>query len=359
MRFGIGQIEQDDPPAAMTDRTDDILLEVQDLRTYFRVDGHEIRAVDGASFRVPRGRIVAIVGESGCGKSVTAYSVMRLIQKPGAIVGGRIVLHPKGRPPLDVTALDEKDPRLYELRGGLVSMIFQEPMTALSPVHTVGNQICEAIRLHQAVTSAEAEARAAAMLAKVGIPAAAERLRQYPHEMSGGMRQRVVIAMALVCNPELLIADEPTTAVDVTIQAQILELIRGLQRDLHTSVLLITHDLGVVAQTAEEVAVMYLGRIIEQADIRPLMRDPRHPYTRGLLHSLPSLSRRGRRLPSIAGSVPSLKEVPPGCPFHPRCPYVQKGLCDVGDPPPMQAMSDGRLVACARAEDVLAQEGKP
>jgi oligopeptide transport system ATP-binding protein len=256
-----------------------------------------------------------------------------------------------------VTALPEKSETLFHLRGGLVSMIFQEPMTALSPVHTIGNQICEAILLHQPASRAEAEAIAERMLAKVGIPGAAERLRQYPHEISGGMRQRVVIAMALVCNPQLLIADEPTTAVDVTIQAQILELIKSLQKDLHTSVLLITHDLGVVAQTAEEVAVMYLGRIIETAGIRPLMKDPRHPYTRGLLHSLPSLSGHGERLPSIEGSVPSLAELPPGCPFHPRCPYMRKGLCDVGAPPAIHAMPDGRAVACLRAEEVHAQEG--
>jgi len=337
------------------DNGNDILLEVKDLKTYFTVDDREIRAVDGASFAVRRGRIVAIVGESGCGKSVTAYSVLRLIQKPGRIVGGQILLHPQGRETIDVTALPETSETLFDLRGGLVSMIFQEPMTALSPVHTIGNQVCEAVLLHQDVSGAEAEALAAQMLAKVGIPAAAERLRQYPHEMSGGMRQRVVIAMALVCNPQLLIADEPTTALDVTIQAQILELIRGLQRDLGTSVLLITHDLGVVAQTAQEVAVMYLGRIVETADIRPLMKDPRHPYTRGLLHSLPSLSRHGQRLPSIEGSVPSLTEVPPGCPFHPRCPYSKPGLCDVGSPPDLKPMSDGRFVACARAEDIHAR----
>jgi len=335
----------------------DVLLEVKDLRTYFYVDEREIRAVDGASFAVKRGRILAIVGESGCGKSVTAYSILRLIQKPGRIVGGRILLHPQGEKTIDITALPEKSETLFHLRGGLVSMIFQEPMTALSPVHTIGNQICEAILLHRRVSRAEAAAIAQRMLAKVGIPGAPERLRQYPHELSGGMRQRVVIAMALVCNPQLLIADEPTTAVDVTIQAQILELIRELQKDLHTSVLLITHDLGVVAQTAEEVAVMYLGRIVETAGIRPLMKDPRHPYTRGLLSSLPSLSGHGERLPSIEGSVPSLTELPAGCPFHPRCPYSRKGLCDVGSPPAIGPMRDGRAVACLRAEEVLAQEG--
>jgi oligopeptide/dipeptide ABC transporter ATP-binding protein len=331
----------------------DILLEVTDLKTYFYVDGKEIRAVDGASFTMPRGRILAIVGESGCGKSVTAYSVLRLIQKPGRIVGGKIVLRPRDEKPIDITALSDKDDTLFHVRGGVVSMVFQEPMTALSPVHTVGNQICEAILLHQRASGRQAEEIAAAMLAKVGIPGAESRLKQYPHEMSGGMRQRVVIAMALVCNPELLIADEPTTALDVTIQAQILSLIKDLQRDLGTSVLLITHDLGVVAQTAEEVAVMYLGRIIEQSGVRSVLKDPRHPYTRGLVQSLPSLSRRGNRLPSIAGTVPSMAELPPGCPFHPRCPYFKPGLCDMGGPPPMTAMSDGRRVACLRAGEIL------
>jgi len=336
----------------MTDETQDNLLEVTDLKTYFYVDGKEIRAVDGASFIMPRGRILAIVGESGCGKSVTAYSILRLIQKPGKIVGGQIVLKPRKGKPIDITALSEKDDTLFHVRGGVASMIFQEPMTALSPVHTIGNQICEAILLHQDVSQKQAAEIAAGMLAKVGIPNAKSRLKQYPHEMSGGMRQRVVIAMALVCNPELLIADEPTTALDVTIQAQILSLIKDLQKDLGTSVLLITHDLGVVAQTAEEVAVMYLGRIIEQSDVRAVLKDPRHPYTRGLLHSLPSLSGQGERLPSIAGTVPSLTELPSGCPFHPRCPYAREGLCDVGTPPPMKPMSDGRTVACLRAEDI-------
>jgi len=336
----------------MAENNGDILLEVTDLKTYFTVDDQEIRAVDGASFALRRGRILAIVGESGCGKSVTAYSVLRLIQKPGRIVDGRIMLFPAGEEAIDITALSEKSETLFHVRGGLVSMIFQEPMTALSPVHTIGNQICEAIRLHQDVAPREAERRAAAMLSKVGIPGAEQRLRQYPHEMSGGMRQRVVIAMALVCNPQLLIADEPTTALDVTIQAQILSLIKGLQRDLGTSVLLITHDLGVVAQTAEDVAVMYLGRIIEAAAIRPLMKDPRHPYTQGLLHSLPSLSRHHERLPSIEGSVPSLRSIPPGCPFHPRCPHAEPGRCDVGGPPPLEEMSDGRPVACLRADEI-------
>jgi len=334
------------------DDNNDILLEVRDLRTYFYVEEAEIRAVDGASFSMKRGSILAIVGESGCGKSVTAYSILRLVQRPGRIVGGRIIFYPSKAEPIDVTALAENDEVLYTLRGGLVSMIFQEPMTALSPVHTIGNQICEAILLHQDVTRRQAEEAAAEMLTRAGIPGARERLNQYPHEMSGGMRQRVVIAMALVCNPELLIADEPTTALDVTIQAQIMGLIKRLQQELGTSILLITHDLGVVAQVAEDVAVMYLGRIVERAPIRPLMKQPRHPYTMGLLKSLPSLSGKRQRLPSIEGSVPSLTEVPPGCPFHPRCPYRERGRCDVGDPPELRPLTDERSVACVRAEEL-------
>ena len=330
----------------------DVLLEVRDLKTYFTVNDAQVAAVDGASFTMRRGQILAIVGESGCGKSVTAYSVLRLIQKPGRIVSGKIILHPKDQRPIDITALSEKSETLFHVRGGLVSMIFQEPMTALSPVHTIGNQICEAILLHQKVSKKQAEEIAAEMLSKVGIPNGRSRLRHYPHEMSGGMRQRVVIAMALVCNPELLIADEPTTALDVTIQAQILQLIKQLRAELDTSVLLITHDLGVVAQTADEVAVMYLGRIVEQAAIRPLMKNPRHPYTRGLLASLPSLSGHHERLPSIKGSVPSLMNIPRGCPFHPRCPYAKAGVCDVGGPPELRELPGGVKVACLRAEEI-------
>jgi oligopeptide/dipeptide ABC transporter ATP-binding protein len=330
------------------------VLEVDGLKVYFYTEEGEIRAVDGVTFSVPRGKIVALVGESGCGKSVTSYSVLRLIQRPGRIVGGRITLYPKEREPIDVTALDERAEALYDVRGGLASMIFQEPMTALSPVHTVGNQICEAILLHQQVTPKEAAERAVHMLGKVGIPGAQQRLHQYPFEMSGGMRQRVVIAMALVCNPELLIADEPTTALDVTIQAQILGLMKGLQRDLGTAILLITHNLGVVAQMADDVAVMYLGRIVERADVRTLLKDPHHPYTMGLLGSLPSLSQKRKRLYSIRGSVPSLAEVPSGCPFHPRCPHCEFGRCDLGAPPPLEDFAPGHQVACLRAKEIQA-----
>ena len=331
---------------------DDQVLSVEGLQVVFNTDEGRVRAVDGVTFSMKRGAIMGLVGESGCGKSVTAYSIMRLIQRPGAIEGGTIMLRPRNGGPIEVTALTEESEELFGLRGGLVSMVFQEPMTALSPVHTVGNQICEAILLHQDVTKKEAAAKAVAMLARVGIPGAEERIRQYPFEMSGGMRQRVVIAMALVCNPELLIADEPTTALDVTIQGQILSLMKGLQKDLGTSILLITHDLGVVAQMADEVAVMYLGRIVEQADVRTIMKAPRHPYTRGLLMSLPSRSLQKDRLPSIRGSVPSPTSIPRGCPFHPRCPNASEGVCDTGGPPLPQKLDDHHLAACVRVHEI-------
>ncbi len=330
------------------------LLEIEDLQVCFDTEDGTVAAVDGVSLTIPRGRIVGLVGESGCGKSVTAYSILRLIQKPGRIRRGRIRLHPLHGDAMDVTALGEKDDALYRLRGGRVSMIFQEPMTALSPVHTVGNQICEAIRLHQEVTRAAAERLAVEMLERVGIPGAAGRLRQYPFEMSGGMRQRVVIAMALVGRPELLIADEPTTALDVTIQAQIMDLMRGLQREMNTAILLITHDLGVVAQMCDDVAVMYLGRIVERGTVRQILKTPQHPYTRGLLASLPSLSRGRSELPSIEGSVPSLSEIPSGCPFHPRCPHYQADTCDRGGPPDLRPSPAGHEAACLRLEGLEA-----
>jgi len=349
------QLESPPAPANKTTKRTALapnLLEVEGLRTYFYTEEGELKAVDGVTFHLKRGRVLALVGESGCGKSVTAYSVLRLIQKPGKIVGGKILLHTRTGATYDVATLTEKSDDLFHIRGGVVSMIFQEPMTALSPVHTIGNQICEAILLHQDVGTKEAERLAVAMLGKVGIPGQEKRLRQYPHELSGGMRQRVVIAMALVCNPELLIADEPTTALDVTIQAQVLRLMKELQRDLNTSVLFITHDLGVVAQMADEVAVMYLGRIVEQGDVRRVLKDPMHPYTQCLLKSLPSLSTSHERLASIEGSVPGLTEIPPGCPFHPRCPHARTGTCDVGGPPELETSEEGHRVACLLHEEI-------
>lgn len=334
---------------------DDTLLDVSDLRTYFDTDDGEVRAVDGVSFRLRRGRILAMVGESGCGKSVTAYSILRLINRPGRIAGGSIVLHPRDAEPIDITRLREDDDLLYHVRGGLAAMIFQEPMSALSPVHTIGDQIAEGILLHQRVNRKEAREIAAEVLRTVGIPNGAVRMRQYPHELSGGMRQRVVIAMALACRPQLLIADEPTTALDVTIQAQVLALLKQLQKELAAGILLITHDMGVVAQVADDVAVMYLGRIVETGDVRTVFRSPRHPYTAGLLKSLPSRNATGARLPSIPGSVPGLTQIPAGCPFHPRCAYAVRGRCDVGSPPPLDSVAPGHEASCVRAGEIGAE----
>ncbi len=339
-----------DGEAGIEDR--DVVLRIEGLKTYFYTEEGEIPAVDGVDLTLERGKTLAIVGESGCGKSVTAFSILRLIQKPGKILGGKIKFFPKGGEVIDMVALDEKDDRLYHVRGGCISMIFQEPMTALSPVHTIGSQICEAILLHQEVTKTEARRLAAEMLEKVGIPNPSERLNQYSHEMSGGMRQRAMIAMALVCRPEVLIADEPTTALDVTIQAQILRLIKNLQKEIGTSVIFITHDLGVVAQVADDVAVMYLGRVVERASVREVLKSPLHPYTAALLESLPCMDSLQEHLPAITGSVPSLTEIPAGCPFHPRCSHAEAGVCDVGGPPNLEALNNGRLVACLRAEEI-------
>jgi peptide/nickel transport system ATP-binding protein len=294
-----------------------MLLEVDGLITEFATPAGRVRAVDQVSFAVPRGRTVALVGESGCGKSVTALSILRLIaDPPGRIAGGQVRFDGA-----DLLALPEREMR--RLRGDRIAMIFQEPMTSLNPVYTTGEQVAEVFRLHRGASRREARAQAIEMFRLVGIPAAEERIDAYPHQMSGGMRQRVMIAMALACRPDLLIADEPTTALDVTIQAQILELLARLQRELGMSVLLITHDLGVVAETCEEVVVMYAGRVVERAPARALFGAPRHPYTVGLLRSMPVFARgEHQRLQEIPGMVPPLSALPPGCKFQERCPRV-------------------------------------
>ncbi len=327
------------------------VLEIDGLTVSFFTDEGEAKAVNGVRFAVPRGKVLALVGESGCGKSVTSYSILRLIQKPGRITGGHIRYHGADGMELDLAAVSEKDPRLYEIRGNRIAMIFQEPMTALSPVHTIGGQLSEVLFLHRKMSKKEARERVIAMLGRVGIPAPERRFDQYPFELSGGMRQRIVIAMAMLSSPELLIADEPTTALDVTIQSQVLSLMRSLQRETGSSVLLITHDLAVVAETADLVAVMYLGRIVEQGSVREIIKNPLHPYTHGLLASLPGLHGRGERLPSIRGSVPGLLDTPPGCPFHPRCDFAVKGLCDKGEPPEERTIGE-RKICCARAEEM-------
>ncbi len=300
------------------------LLRVESLTTAFHTDRGVLRAVDEVSFRVEKGKTLAVVGESGCGKSVTALSIMRLVPSPpGTIEGGRIEL--AGR---DLLALAESEMRA--VRGAKISMIFQEPMTSLNPVYTVGAQIVEAIRIHRKTSRRAARQRAIEMLELVGIPSPEERVDAYPHQLSGGMRQRVMIAMALCCEPSLLIADEPTTALDVTIQAQILDLLRRLQSELGMSILFITHDLGVVAEFASEVVVMYAGRVVEMADVGSIFKAPLHPYTRGLLASVPPLdssrsASRPRRLPTIEGVVPDLVALPPGCRFADRCAlYAEK-----------------------------------
>jgi oligopeptide/dipeptide ABC transporter ATP-binding protein len=293
---------------------DSPLLSVRHLVTEFRTDDGVLRAVDDVSFDLAPGSTLGVVGESGCGKSVTSLSVLRLIQAPGRIAGGEIVF--EGR---DLLKLPERAMR--QLRGSRIAMIFQEPMSSLNPVYTVGDQIIESVVLHQKRSKRDAWARAVELLGLVGIPSPEERARAYPHQLSGGMRQRVMIAMALACEPKLLIADEPTTALDVTIQAQILELLAKLRVQLGMAVMLITHDLGLVAEFAEDVVVMYAGRVVEQAPVRELFANPRHPYTRGLLRSVPSYgdNRKARRLPTIQGVVPDLRRLPPGCRFQDRC----------------------------------------
>jgi oligopeptide/dipeptide ABC transporter ATP-binding protein len=317
---------------------------VRDLNTVFDTDDGLVRAVNGVSFEVEEGETLGVVGESGCGKSVTAFSIMRLIPSPpGRIESGEILL--RGR---DLLRLPEDQMR--RLRGNEISMIFQEPMTALNPVYTVGNQIMEAVRLHQKVGRREARDRTVEMLALVGIPSPEQRVSEYPHQLSGGMRQRVMIAMALSCHPAVLIADEPTTALDVTIQAQILDLLKRLQEELQMAVVLITHDLGVVAQTADRVAVMYAGRVVEYATVRTLFDRPRHPYTIGLLESIPRMSERKERLSVIPGTVPLPTAFPPGCPFHPRCPFATEACRE--REPGLERVEGGHETRCHRWREV-------
>jgi len=317
------------------------LLEVRNLRTYFRVEGGEMRAVDDVSFSVERGRTLGIVGESGCGKSVTALSIMGLVpQPPGRIAGGEIRF--EGR---DLLALPPQAMR--DLRGDRISMIFQEPMTSLNPAFTIGDQIVEVIVRHRRVDDTQAKALAIEMLRRVRIPSPETRFHDHPHRLSGGMRQRVMIAMALACDPALLIADEPTTALDVTIQAQILELMRALREETGTAIVLITHDLGVVAEIADEVVVMYAGRVVERAPVAALFADAQHPYTIGLLGSIPQLHREQARLAAIEGQVPNPLMPVRGCRFNPRCPFVIDRCRS--EEPPLLAIQPNHHAACWRA----------
>jgi len=317
------------------------LLEVRDLKTYFFTRRGVIKAVDGVSFPLERGRTLGLVGESGCGKSVTGLSVMRLVSPPGRIVGGEIRFDGT-----DLLTLNNEAMRKH--RGKKIAMIFQDPMTSLNPVYTVGYQIAEAILVHQDVSKREAWNRATELMRAVAIPDAEQRVKSYPHQLSGGMRQRVMIAMAISCNPELLIADEPTTALDVTIQAQILDLLARLRQELNLSMLLITHNLGVVAETTDDIAVMYAGKIVEIASTREIFKNPQHPYTMGLLRCAPRISsvdgEKRRRLETIEGVVPSPLNLPPGCPFSSRCPEVQPA-CREGEIL-FTDVSPGHLVRC-------------
>lgn len=334
---------------------DDVLIKVEDLKTYFFLNEGTVRAVDGADFEIKRGKTLGVVGESGCGKSITARSIMRIVAKPGRIVGGSIWFQqrPSGNGAggsselIDLSKLDPQGDRIRSIRGAEISMVFQEPMTSLSPVHTIGNQINEVITLHQKVSETEARKRAIHMLDLVGMPYPERTIDRYAHELSGGMRQRAMIAMALSCHPSLLIADEPTTALDVTTEAQILTLMRRLQRELGMAIMFITHNLGVIAQMAENVVVMYMGKVVEEASVDAIFHNPQHPYTRALLQSIPRLGekKRGKRLASIRGMVPDPYNLPKGCPYHPRCSEMVPGVCDAGDPPFIET-EPGHEVRC-------------
>ncbi|HEX4951711.1 MAG TPA: ABC transporter ATP-binding protein [Blastocatellia bacterium] len=322
-----------------------MLLEVKNLKTYFATARGEVRSVDDVSFSLDRSETLCVVGESGCGKSVTALSIMRLVASPGYIASGEILF--EGR---DLLKLSEDEMR--KMRGDDIAMIFQDPMTSLNPVYTVGEQIAEAIRLHRGVSKKEAWNQAIEGMRDVAIPSPESRAKSYPHEMSGGMRQRVMIAMALACDPKLLIADEPTTALDVTIQAQILQELAELQTKRQLGLLLITHDLGVVAETADRVAVMYAGKIVEEAPVREIFARPRHPYTEGLLRAVPQLGAKGHqtRLRTIEGVVPNPLELPPGCRFAPRCQHAQD-KCRTGEIPLLNA-GEAHLSRCVRVDEI-------
>jgi len=338
----------------MVDARDEVIVQCSGLQVEFHTAEGEVRAVNGADFVVKRGRTLGVVGESGCGKSVTAQAILRIIPAPGRIVGGEITynLRSTAADGTDVTEkvvltdLDARGKEIRRIRGRHISMIFQEPLTSLSPVHTIGNQIIEAIRLHQDVDKQQAREQAIEMLRLVGMPNPEQTIDSYPHQLSGGMRQRGMIARSLCCHPSLLIADEPTSALDVTTQAQILYLMQRLQKELDMSIMMITHDLGVVAETADDVIVMYLGRVVESADVDSLFYDPKHPYTRALLRSIPRVDRdTGEKLEAIKGVVPDPFAFPSGCSFHPRCASFMKGVCDVTEPPEVR-LGDGRTVRC-------------
>ena len=337
----------------MADSTETI-LEVRNLHTHFHTESGVVRALEGVDFTLSRGQVLGVVGESGCGKSVTAQCIMNMVPSRGRIVDGSVIYHQhngQGTEAVEITSLPPKSREMRRIRGNEIAMIFQEPMTSLDPLYTVGNQLLEAINLHQDVDRAEARELAVHSLDRVKLPEPARVFASYPHQLSGGQRQRVMIAIALSCNPTLLIADEPTTALDVTTQAQILSLMRDLQDETHMSIIFITHDLGVVAEMCDEVAVMYLGKVVEQTDIDTAFYSPRHPYTQALLRSIPRLDDdQDRRLEVIAGSVPDPSSIPAGCRFHPRCPDFMAGVCEQREPALVQ-IDAGQQVRCHLYDD--------
>lgn len=327
-----------------------LLLEVKDLKTYFYLYEGVVKAVDGVNFRINRGRTLGIIGESGSGKSVTAQSIMRIVPSPGRIVSGDILLHLEngngGSRTINLAKLDPQGKEIRDIRGKEISMIFQEPMTSFSPLHTIGDQIIEAILIHENISKKEARERTIDLLGRVGIPRPDSLVDAYPHQLSGGMRQRAMIAMALSCNPKLLIADEPTTALDVTIQAQILELLKRLQKETGMAIMYITHNLAVVTEIADEVVVMYLGKVMEHASVEEIFHNPLHPYTRALWRSIPKIDGELSRLVPILGVLPNPYEIPQGCVFHPRCEEVILGVCDGESPPPLIEVTPGHKVSC-------------
>jgi len=329
--------------------SDDALLEIKDLKISFPLDEGDVRAVVGVNLRVRPGEVLGVVGESGCGKTVTAQSILRIIPPPGRIEAGQILFRrpgSNGKGVVDLARLDPTGSEIRKIRGKDIAMIFQEPMSSFSPVHTIGSHIVEAILLHQDISKIKAREMTIELLRLVGISGAEQRVDNYPHQFSGGMRQRAMIAMALSCNPSLLIADEPTTALDVTIQAQILDLIRGLQKRLGMAVMFITHNLGVIAQIADTVAIMYLGQVVEYGPVREILRNPKHPYTVDLLRAVPRLGKTaGQRLVAIEGSIPSPFHRPSGCPFHPRCSRMMPGRCEV-HMPALTQLDDKHSVRC-------------
>jgi oligopeptide/dipeptide ABC transporter ATP-binding protein len=334
-----------DLPVAARTPTDGPVLSVRNLETHFAQTEGLVRAVDGASFDLLPAKTLGIVGESGCGKSVTTRSILQILERPGLIVGGEIWLSRPGKPPVDIAKLDPRGREIRSIRGKDIALIFQEPMTSLSAHYTVGNQIGEAIRTHDETADKVAvRKRTLELLNLVGIPRAERRIDEYPFQLSGGLRQRVMIAMALACDPRILIADEPTTALDVTTQAQVLDLLRSLQKERGLSLILITHDMGVIAEMADHVAVMYAGKIVEEAEVTQLFDAPKHPYTQGLLASIPVLGQVRDRLEAIPGSVPNLRNLPPGCRFATRCPHVMD-ICRTTEPA-LLMLDDNRTSRC-------------